>query len=533
MSWKDRATKVEDAPAEGGWRSRAVPAENQPTQQTSLKDEIRSYLTDTAKSAKREVGSIVRGAPAVAESLLRIGDLPASIVRRPAERAFGIPENETSFAKSMNVVKAMPGAAFQGVLDTAHNFMHPVDSFRQGPISTLANIASVAVPVAKGAMALKAAPAMEIAAKSAAAGVAPSLGRKVLAKTVRGAFGVPEEATLARMENPAAIKTAFNHHELADQMTESVGNFTKTLKDFGEDAAKTLRASPYIEEGAIPKTKVMDVVKSARRQIGGAYGADAKAAAKALKSVSEDFKKLKSTVAETQIKGIIQKLDDNINWNNPAASSTNEALIGVRRKLDGILKGQNPDYKEAMVPVDEGTRVLNKIQQTFGIQRETARGFFPGDQTVNKIKRALKEDKLGTQGVLKRFEKISGEDWTTKIKNANAREAFESIGHGMGSSRSNAGTSVGAAVGGAIGGWSGVGVGGAVGSIAGIFSDIYGPRVAAKIVDSLANPALSRYVGVLKNAAASGAKNLAATHAHLLQTDKDYAAAMSASGVGK
>lgn len=487
-----------------------------------------SFAEDVVKNAKREVVGIAKSIPKTIQQGLDIGSLPSDALKYPLQRLMGKPSAETPLAEDLGTLGAIPGGTIQMLSDLGRSVTSPVKSFRKAPISTAMNIASLLIPAGKLLSGLKTgAMAGEAGMAAEAASATPSVGTRVLAKGLRVGVGIPEEATISRMKNPAAVKSAFSHAEVADQVVESVKNFDGKISALAEDAAKTLRSSPYIEEGAVPKTDVLKVFKNARAEIGGAYTPEKSSAIKVIKSIETDFaKKLKSAVSEAQIKERIKELDSNINWADPTASTRNRALIGIRVRLDKILKGQNPAYKEAMVPVDEAVRVQDKMQSTFGIGKETARGFHVTDQTVSKVKRALTEDKLQTQDVISRFEKISGEDLTSRIKNANAKALFE--GADITPGRYSRGV-VGAAGGEMIGHLAGLppAMGAALGGIAGAFVDIYGRAGAAKIIDALASPALNRYIPILEKAAAQGAKNLAATHQLLMETDSKYA-----SGVG-
>lgn len=352
----------------------------------------------------------------------------------------------------------------------------------------------------------------------------PGILRRGAAKVISTAFGASEDAILEKMKNPAPVDSAFTHPEIADHMVNSIKNLKETVSQLDTEAMKTLRTSPFIQDGAIPKTDIFDAIKSARRDLGGVFSEDAQKAAGALKRVSEKFKKLRSTVSEQQAKDLIQQLDADIDWSNPNASRTNEALVGVRARVDGLLKKQNHYYAEAMKPVAEAVDVMNEMQKKFGISKKTAKGFEVTDQTVGKIKSALKEDRLGTQKLLDRFQNLTGEDVTSKIKNANVAAAFE--GSGTNGSRR-------AVIGGAVGSLSGylmglpASVSGAIGAIAGGFADIYGKRVAGRLAATLSIPEMRRYIPAFQQAAIKGPRFVALLHAKLLEHDPDYTGNMT------
>ena len=491
---------------------------------SSQKQTEGSYFGDAGRSAVKELKMMATGLPKFANEMLNAVNTPTNAVSYPFDRMAGVQHNDTRLMRGIDTGMGIPKMIGEGIVDTGKTIAHPIDSFRNKPINTVLTAASIVAPFLKGPST-----AANVASKAATASEA-GLMQKAFAKSSQVAFGTPEEAVLARLKNPNAVKTAFSHPELADQMVNSVKNFKETLSGLAEDAHKTLRSSPYLEDGAIPKDQVLKAVKSAKNDIGGAWTADSKAAVGAIRSTLDTFKqKLKSTVSESQVKDLIKDLDNNINWGNPAATKSNEALIGIRTRLDKILKNQNSDYESAMVPVDEATRVFNKVQDTFGVKYETARGFYATDSTVNKIKRALKEDKLGTQGVLSRFEKITGEDWQTKIKNANALEAFNTPGKSFGSTRSNTMGVIGEAAGNAVGLPPFIGAG--MGAVTGAFQNFYGPQISARIIDVLADPKMARYATTIQNASTKGAQNAVATHALLMETDPTYAKAMRGKSV--
>lgn len=411
-----------------------------------------------------------------------------------------LPIVERTRAMTEGVAKDPAGFAFKRPLDAASLLLGPIVPFLRKGTGVAAT-------------------------KAVSADVAPSLGRRMAAKAISTGFGAPEEAILERMKNPAGVKTAFSHPELADQMVESISNFTGKIKDLSGQAGETLRSSPFIADGAIPKTTVINAIKQARNELGGIFSQEAKSASQALKNVADKFKKLRTTVSEKQAKDLIQQLDADIDWGNPSASRTNEALVGVRTRLDALLKKQNPHYAEAIKPVAEAVRVMDEVQKKFGIKRKTGQGFFADDQTVGRIRSALKEDRIGTKKILDRFQKITGEDWESKIKNANISEAF--VGEKtQGSRRAVIGGTVGEVIGRVVG--LPPASGAALGAIAGAFADIYGRRLAGRLADALSVPEMQRYIPRMQQAAVKGPKALAVLHARLIENDPDYTATMAA-----
>lgn len=508
----------------GSWRDRAVPADPGSIRgRTGTEKAI-----DTAEEFAKNVG----------QNALDIIN-PVNIVKSLADTAkkglYEIPKAaaESSVGLVKGTAKAITGGGLPSVNDVRNSPIIKKTEEMAGPIAKdpagfafkrpLDAATLLLTPIlpflGKGASAVA-----ENAATVEAPAETAGLGRRIAAKTISTALGANEEAVLERMNNPSAVKTAFTHPELADQMVNSVKNLRDTVGELDTKAIETLRSSPFIEDGAIPKTQIADAIKASRRDLGGVFSKESQAAAGALKKVTDLYKKLRNTVSETQVKGLVQQLDSDINWGDPSASRTNEALVGVRTRLDGILKKQNPHYAEAMRPVAEGSRLMSEMQKKFGIERKTGEGFSVTDQTVNKIKSALKEDRLGTMNILNRFQKLTGEDFVSKIKNANVSAAFDGATT-QGSRR--------AVIGGTLGGASGYALGAppwvtsAIGTVAGAFADIYGRRVAGVLADALSEPQMRKYIPQLKKASLQGAKAVAVLHAKLIENDPEYTTTMA------
>lgn len=441
-----------------------------------------------------------------------------------AESVTGTPFHQTPTGQSLegigNVVKSVPSMVTGLASDIADTVRHPIDTFRNKPLSTTANVISVGLPVAKGIRALF---APTVLATEAGTQVGPSLAKRLFAKGMRGAFGVPEEATLARMENPAAVKTAFTPAEIANQMPESMVNLQTKIGQLDDAAKGTLSTSKYINEGAIPKTQIEDAVRLSRQNLGGIFSEESKAAAGALNRVKTYYKKLTNTVSQQQVKDLIGQIDDDINWANPQASRTNEALIGVRTRLDGLLKTKNMAYRDAMAPVEEAINTRNEMQKAFSITKPPKQGFQATDMTAGKIQSSLKENKVGTQRILNKFQNVTGEDYSTKIKNATNRALFEGS-NTNGSRRAVVGTAIGAGAGYSLG--LPPAITGALGAIGGAFTDIYGKQMAAGIIDTLANPVAKKFIPILERAAKGGTANLLKVHTAMIGNDPEYAALM-------
>lgn len=568
-------TDTTGSPAAGGW---APPADE--VVQPSTMDKVKEFAGNLGNNALEYINPVTIAKGLGETAKVGLHDLPRDIAKSSVQvlqsgakaiAGTGTPSDvgqavldspiiQRTKAMTEPIAKDPAGYAFKYPIDAASLLLAPVLPFlgEGGAAATASKaIESGAAPevglggTIKG-IAKKAWTALDAVPDLPAGGMqtkpapkppaGPSLGRKLVAKTISATLGAPEEAILARMENPAGVKTAFSHPELADQMTNSVKNLRDQVGQLDTKAYDTLSTSPFIEPTkgdvgrAVPKEVIGNAIKAARRDLGGVFSQDAEAASGALKNVVEYYKKLRNTVSETQVKDLIQQLDSDINWDNPNASRTNEALAGVRTRLDGILKSQNEDYRQAMIPVAEGSDLIDEMQKKFGIQKKTGKGYQVTDQTVNKIKSSLKEDRLGTMNVLDRFQRLTGEDFVSKIKNANVNHAFTGE-KTQGSRRAVLGTTLGGAAGYLTGApWP---LTSAAGSIVGIFADMYGRKIAGHLADALSMPEMRRYIPAFQKAALSGPKKVALLHAQLLQHDPDYTQAMtdavhsSISGNGK
>lgn len=477
---------------------------------------LKSFGRDVVENTARQAGDYIRAVPQLAKMAAIMSPMSAETLY-PVQRLMGMPSEETMLSQKRNIIKSLPSTAVEGVLDAAGMFAHPITTIRERPIDAALTFIPAGKAAASGAkMGLRAAAASR-----------PGLMARGLAKATKVAVGTPEEATLAQIKNPAAVRTAFGFDDLADQVAESAGRLDETIGMLNDAAKGTLRSSKYLNEGAIPKTQVIDVIRNAQRSIRSAVTKPRQAAKESLAKLARNIKGeggkrgLNSTISEKRLKELIKDLDEDINWTDPSASATNKALAGVRMRIDDILKSQNPEYAKAIKPVAEAMKVRDKFGRTFGIGRETGRGYHVTDQTVNKLRSALKENRLETKNVLRRYESITGEDLQTRLANATAKAAMQE-GRAQGSAR--------AVVGGVTGEFVGQGmglppvIGGTIGAISGRIADAYGPKIAARVIDVIADPSNTRYARMFSEAAKQGGNRVVQIHTLLQATDPEYMA---------
>jgi len=386
-------------------------------------------------------------------------------------------------------------------------------------------------------------------------------GAKYLGKKVFGSvLGPSEEAITAYLKNPAAIKKA-SMEGLAEEMPEVANKFKKII---GKGSAKAkellstsryLKAGPTDKGGALTKDEIFDIVKSARRKLGGVYTDESKVAAGAIGRISENLKKIKNTVSQKQLSDLIDDLDEEINWKKVIESpelmtATDKALVNLRTGFDGALKKVNKAYGKAMKPVEEAIESRNEFTRKFSIKRIKGGEYVPTDTTYSRTNTALREGKLETDRVMENVKKITGVDIGPKVKNAKYAQEFTG-GKTNGSRNVNTGAVLGTGIGGALGGAVGFPVPGAMmgaglGATAGSYIDRKGGEVAADLLDKYigskqvmgsvgnkiataiptilkVNPkALGRFAPQLAQAAKLGAQQVALQHWLLMDSDPEY-----------
>lgn len=337
----------------------------------------------------------------------------------------------------------------------------------------------------------------------------PAAGRLVSRIAKRGAkkgmnsvLGPSEEAIVAALKDPTVLTAT------VEDLTRSLPNvgrkFDLKIKELSKPARESLSSSRFIQPsptdpgGAFTKDEVFSAVERARKKLGGTYGKEGRAAAKALENLKEDFAKLHNTVSQEQVHDVIFKLDDEINWdrvwNTPEdLTPTERAMVNSRSYLDRILKVKNTAYAKAMLPVDEAMHGRKEFAKNFGIKKIPGEGWIASDQAYNRTRSALREGKIETERVLKQTNKIIGEDLTPKIRKANYGEEFRG-GKTQGSRNVNIGAFVGGSTGAGAGALFGSpmiggGAGSAAGALAGSYIDKHGAEIAADLI--------RRYLGTI------------------------------------
>jgi hypothetical protein len=352
------------------------------------------------------------------------------------------------------------------------------------------------------------------------------------------------EAVAAKLANPGMKATPIG--DLAEQTLPKMGKiFDDKIKAMDDAARATLSKSHYPEEGAVSKDSLLRTIAGVKGNLsvggGGLVGSSAKRAVGLLDSIADDIQGLGSNVhgtlksimgapsitrqsdyvSQDTIKDVIQNLDANINWDDPAASQVNGALANLRTVLDDHLKQSNDAYREAMEPLSSAIRTRDEFLRKMSLKSMPGGGYTPSDLTVGKLNTALKDSKLDTGKMLDRAQEMTGEDVKTPLllrqfegpTPENPAGTASKIGAGM----------VGAALGHGLG-VEGMGLGAVLGHRA-LHEpmSIAGRRGSEWILDNvMANPALRSFLPALSAAAQRGTNSLIANHFILMQQDPEY-----------
>lgn len=385
------------------------------------------------------------------------------------------------------------------------------------------DLGGMAGDVAKGA-------AMGVAVPKAIQGAGSLIG-KAAGGVFKGLTGVGRKAAGAFMENPEAIRTAPSFEAIAERIPKRL----EILDDMISRGSKEARGHLSGLRGA---TSLEDVVGKLQRmkseiRIGGdelsgmartEFGPTAKKTAKILDEMIDDIRRLrpvddvekgvKNYISERDVRQIMDRLDGEINWADPAISEQNSMLAGLRVYLDDVLKDSNIAYRDAMGPLAEKIRTRDAMVKQFGIKKQTGQGYLPTDVTVPKLKGSLKEPRLSTRRTLGKFGEATGGDIMPDIQRASVAEEFktavpEGIPFG----------------GGKMGWFSRMFEKGETGKMAQNVLEPMRNIGQSKLVKILsASPEVfGQYAPALQAAARRGIHALSTTHFILQQQDRDYA----------
>jgi hypothetical protein len=453
--------------------------------------------------ATREAFPWTMGAAEVAGAVAPV--IGATLLSAPAGGSGGVAAGAGTAARILSPTTVRGLAALGGVAGLGYS---------ESP-----DIAGKVADIGKGAI-------IGAAVPKAIQGVGKLAGRAGMA-ALRGMTGVGRKTAETFMENPAAVKGSF------EAIAERIPKRLEILDDMIARGSKEARGHLSGLRGA---TSLDDIVGKLQRmkgdiRIGGGelsgmeaseFGPAAKKTGKLLDEMIDDVKRLrtveekgiKNYISERDVRQIMDRLDGEINWADPAISEQNSMLAGMRSYLDNVLKSSNDAYRNAMAPLAEKIRAKEGMMKQFGIKRMTGQGYMPGDLTVTKLKGAVKEPRIGTRRTLKRFGEATGGDIMPEIQMASAAEEFKTA------------VPSGIPFGGGKGGW-----------LAQSFEPGESGELAKKILEPVRNIGQSKlmkiltgspqvfgeYAPALQAAARRGSHALATTHYILQQQDRDYA----------
>lgn len=338
----------------------------------------------------------------------------------------------------------------------------------------------------------------------ATANVAGYLGKKFLTT-----LGPSEEAITARLAGKAQSNAA-SYPALAEKMGGTLKNLQGQIKEASQAASEKLSSEP-----SIPKPYVTTAIEGAADKLkvnGKLVGQVDKKISSFLDDLGSDLKELGNNISQKDLKVLIQKLDDNINWDDQGAEKLNNILKGIRSEFDKTLKFQNPEYKKAMIPVNVKMKILENTRKQFNFKNSPGEGLLPTDTTASKLQNSMSENKFMTQKNLGLLERQTGDDYLAGAKDYQLAKQFENTG-ANGAKR----TALGAGLGYMIGHGSPLAVG--AGTAVGSTLDHYGGKVVGGLLDGIVkagnSKALGKFAPVIEAASKRGPEALAVVGAML------------------
>lgn len=529
-SWKDRATSVQpDEPEEpkvSSWKDRATPAKMIPSQ---LEAGLRGAAQGATFNSEDEIAGF---GGAIGTKLGQMGvdkiesthpEVQAQIdALKPPEKSFG-----DLYRESRDEERSINKAAEEA---------HPGTYLASNVVGGFANPAAKAASSFKGALAFGGASGLggseadltkgefKDAAIDTAIGTGAGAAGFGVGKAIPGAInltrwagkkaltnlGPTAEAIQARLSGKAQDASK-SYGKLAEEMGVTLKELGAKTKQLGEEAAQHLSSEPVIPKASVT-TVLDDSIKSLGLQ-GKTIGPVDKHASSVLTGLRDDLNQLADDLSEKDLKAIIKKMDDNINWDDQSMDKLNTTLEGIRTKFDQALKFRNTNYKNAMKPVAEQTRLISDLKAQFNFRGVPGKGLRPKDTTGTKLMTSLRENKDVTEGNLKLLAKLTGKDYSELAKDYQLAKQFQIKSPSASSKKTNIGGAIGAGIGALTAGPLGAAAGAGLGAAAGGTMDAYGGKVAAKIIDSYLkagnSAAFGKFAPAIQKAAAKGPEALA------------------------
>lgn len=317
----------------------------------------------------------------------------------------------------------------------------------------------------------------------------------VMAKAVNYIFGPSEEAALARIKKPSAIRNAKAPLEIADEAAAAITRLRSEASELSDTAVSKL-SDLYTGAGTKSKRSLVSYLSKVQNELkaGGRSGAavgdanvKAIAAIENIKGRIANINEggLNDRVTEKTLGHIVRELQASADWDDATSGVMNKALMRVSGSLNRGLKKANPGYAEAMKPVAERAAVIEKLGKSLGLIRGEGGAVVPTDSTPSRIMSALDVNKKGSTNAL-----LSDLDRVAKTKilpdAQAAKYAKEFIGGRTNGSRNTLGFSVLGAALGSPGGAGGSGIGAALLGAVGRKIDTSGGQIAGSLIDNYA-----------------------------------------------
>lgn len=351
------------------------------------------------------------------------------------------------------------------------------------------------------------------AAKGAALGGALGYGGQILGKVLptvgKAAVSMLGKETSptdiqSYLDRPDAINNALKPESLSEDFANTIGKMGQDTQQMSAQATNMLSNSPTTVVEAKLKP-IFDQLKSGYLQNGVPKNDAAESAINALDSQYQrlvDIAKanggnLSEQDLKTQISGL-QDVAKNA-FTNPNGPAKADALKNASGALNGVLKGSNPAYGEAMEPVAEQTGLQSDVMKKFDLNTDENGKVTPGNNTMSRIMNAIKDGKSESYDMIDHVKDLTGIDYLQKIQDSATASRFNAPGLGFGH----------------LGGIASKAIDG--GQVA---KSILNKYISARGIVS--NPSLQKYGGILANAAKQGGNQLAATHFVLSTSDPEY-----------
>jgi len=372
-----------------------------------------------------------------------------------------------------------------------------------------------------------------VVGKGLEAGITKALPK--LAKWATASI-IPEkeamEAVTARLTNPEAIKNALTTPGVMDKLVNTTNQALTKAEKLSEEAISKL--SPV---KATNTAELVDAFKEVQDKFmteGIPSGEGQEAALAALNKwkgvIRQHLKVNEGDLPDTVLAKLIRVMRKETNYNPLTATAADDqaniALKALNKRFDKILKDNNPDYAEAMIPVDELMQGIDKVENLFSLIKGKGGEVAAGKMTESRVASALGPNKTYTKEALEHLKNLTGEDLLGEMEKSQLRNVFES-GKKGGFGLQAWGTGLGATAGRLLPIPGGALAGGAVGGLAA--NALEGGRIAAALVDkwlavrnSATSGAIMKYGPLLADAAKRGGNALASTHFVLSTSDPEY-----------